>query len=55
MDVFIIADSTRRTWEWLEEHGVNYQFRDLFHGYLFSATAHKPVADQIAANGKKTS
>ncbi len=42
MDVFIIADSTRRTWEWLEEHGTDYQFRDLFHGYLFSATARKP-------------
>ncbi len=41
MDVFIIADSTRRTWEWLEEHGEGYQFRDLFHGYLFSAIAHK--------------
>lgn len=41
MDVFIIADSTRRTWEWLESHGTNYQFRDLFHGYFFSATARK--------------
>jgi demethylmenaquinone methyltransferase/2-methoxy-6-polyprenyl-1,4-benzoquinol methylase len=43
MDVFIIADSTRRTWEWLEAHGESYQFRDLFHGYLFAATAKKPV------------
>lgn len=42
MDVFIIADSTRRTWQWLEEHGTDYQFCDLFHGYLFSATARKP-------------
>jgi ubiquinone/menaquinone biosynthesis C-methylase UbiE len=40
-DVFIIADSTRRTWEWLESHGTNYQFRDLFHGYFFSAAARK--------------
>jgi len=40
-DVFIIADSTRRTWEWLEAQGENYQFRDLFHGYFFSATAQK--------------
>lgn len=43
MDVFIIADSTRRTWEWLAEHGTDYQFRDLFHGYLFAATAKKPA------------
>lgn len=41
MDVFIIADSTRRSWEWLEAQGTNYQFRDLFHGYFFSATARK--------------
>jgi ubiquinone/menaquinone biosynthesis C-methylase UbiE len=42
MDVFIIADSTRRTWEWLQAHSENYQFRDLFHGYLFAATGRKP-------------
>lgn len=43
MDVFIIADSTRRTWEWLEQRGADYRFQDLFHGYLFSATARKPA------------
>lgn len=43
MDVFIIANSTRRTWELLEQQGVDYRFRDLFHGFLFSATARKPA------------
>jgi ubiquinone/menaquinone biosynthesis C-methylase UbiE len=47
MDVFIIANSTRRTWEWLEAHGEEYRFRDLFHGYLFSATARKPVTEPV--------
>lgn len=42
MDVFIIADSTRRAWEWLEVHGEDFQFRDLFHGFLYAATARKP-------------
>lgn len=46
MDVFIIADSTRRAWEWLEaSDGENYQFRDLFHGYLYAATIRKPQAE----------
>jgi hypothetical protein len=43
MDVFIIADSTRKAWEWLEAHGEDYRFRDLFHGYLYAATARKPA------------
>ena len=42
MDVFIIANSTRRPWEWLEAHGDNYHFCDLFHGYLYAATVSKP-------------
>ncbi len=45
MDVFIIADSTRKTWPWLEQHGEDFAFRDLFHGYLFAATAKKPVTE----------
>lgn len=42
MDVFIIADSTRHAWEWMEAHGDDYRFRDLFHGYLYAATIRKP-------------
>lgn len=47
MDVFIIADSTRRAWDWLEANGEDYRFCDLFHGYLYAATARKPqVTDE---------
>ncbi|GAB4307324.1 MAG: hypothetical protein Kow00117_00490 [Phototrophicales bacterium] len=43
MDVFIIADSTRRAWEWMQaSDGEDFQFRDLFHGYLYAATIRKP-------------
>jgi demethylmenaquinone methyltransferase/2-methoxy-6-polyprenyl-1,4-benzoquinol methylase len=43
MDVVIIADSTRRAWEKLPALGVDYQFEDLFHGYLYAATVRKPL------------
>jgi ubiquinone/menaquinone biosynthesis C-methylase UbiE len=43
MDVFIIADSTRRAWENLQAVGEDFQFRDLFHGYMYAATARKPI------------
>lgn len=42
MDVLIIADSTRRAWEWLEANGIDYRFQELFHGYFYAATVRKP-------------
>jgi len=42
MDVVIIADSTRKAWEKLATFEGNYQFQDLFHGYLYAATLRKP-------------
>jgi demethylmenaquinone methyltransferase/2-methoxy-6-polyprenyl-1,4-benzoquinol methylase len=53
MDVMIIADSTRRPWEWMQANGENYQFRDLFHGYFYAATVRKPAVTiaKISQNG----
>lgn len=45
MDVLIIADSTRRAWEWLEANGAEYRFQELFHGYFYAATARKPRSE----------
>jgi demethylmenaquinone methyltransferase/2-methoxy-6-polyprenyl-1,4-benzoquinol methylase len=43
IDAFIIADSSRRPWEWLAAHGENYQRHELFFGYFYAATARKPL------------
>ncbi len=43
MDVMIIADSTRKPWEWMQEKGVDYQYRPVFHNYLYAATVKKPL------------
>lgn len=43
IDVFIIADSTRHPWEWMQQHGTDYQYRELFHGYFYAATVRKPL------------
>ncbi|XWX03502.1 class I SAM-dependent methyltransferase [Aggregatilineales bacterium SYSU G02658] len=52
MDVVIIADSSRRAWERLETLGEDFQFVDLFHGYLYAATVRKPLAVKAYANGR---
>lgn len=43
MDVMIIADSTRKPWEWMQQQGQEYQFREIFHGYLYATTCRKPA------------
>ena len=43
MDVMIIADSTRKPWEWMQEKGEDYQYRPVFHNYLYAATVKKPL------------
>jgi demethylmenaquinone methyltransferase/2-methoxy-6-polyprenyl-1,4-benzoquinol methylase len=43
MDVMIIADSTRRPWEWMEKQGIEYRHEEVFHGYLYAATVKKPL------------
>ncbi len=42
IDFLIIADSSRRPWEWLQSHARDYQRRELFHGYFYAATGRKP-------------
>lgn len=42
IDSFIIADSSRRPWEWLREHGQDYQRKEIFMGYFYVAVARKP-------------
>jgi ubiquinone/menaquinone biosynthesis C-methylase UbiE len=42
IDVFIIADSSRRPWEWLAAKGQGYERKELFFGYFYAATAQKP-------------
>jgi ubiquinone/menaquinone biosynthesis C-methylase UbiE len=43
-DMFIIADSTRQPWRWLENQGEQYRYQDLFHGFFYAATVRKPPA-----------
>lgn len=42
IDAAIIADSSRRPWEWMAARGVDFQHRELFHGYFYAATVRKP-------------
>jgi ubiquinone/menaquinone biosynthesis C-methylase UbiE len=41
MDVLIIADSTRRPWEWMAKVGTDYRFVEVFHGYFYAARVRK--------------
>ncbi len=43
IDAAIIADSSRRPWSWMQGHGQDYQFEEIFHGYFYSATVRKPL------------
>ena len=43
IDTAIIADSSRRPWEWMRMHGSNYRRDELFHGYFYVATVNKPM------------
>lgn len=42
VDAFIIADSSRRPWEWMATHGENYQREEVFLGYFYAAIVTKP-------------
>ncbi len=42
IDAFIIADSSRRPWEWMAANGKDYQHAEVFHGYFYAATVRKP-------------
>lgn len=41
MDVLIIADSTRKPWEWMAQVGTDYRFVEVFHGYFYAASVKK--------------
>lgn len=42
IDAAIIADSSRRPWEWMQARGQNYERREIFHGFFYAATVRKP-------------
>lgn len=46
IDAAIIADSSRRAWEWMQAHpeGRDYERRELFHGYFYTAKVRKGSA-----------
>lgn len=46
IDLAIIADSSRRPWEWLAAHGQDYQRKELFHGYFYVASCRKPAIEE---------
>lgn len=50
IDIFIVADTSRRPWEWLHDKGERYQREDLFLGYFYAATVQKP-RQVVAVNG----
>ena len=41
VDTFIIADSSRRPWEWMAAHGEDYRREEIFLGYFYAATVRK--------------
>lgn len=49
IDAFIIADSSRRPWEWMAANGEGYRREELFHGYFYAATVRKPVLNSPVA------
>jgi ubiquinone/menaquinone biosynthesis C-methylase UbiE len=42
LDIFIVADTSRRPWEWMEANGEDYRREEVFHGYFYAATVRKP-------------
>jgi ubiquinone/menaquinone biosynthesis C-methylase UbiE len=42
LDVLIIADSTRKPWEWMQNQEAEFEFRETFHGFFYAATLKKP-------------
>jgi len=42
LDIFIVADTSRRPWKWMEANGENYRREEVFHGYFYAATVRKP-------------
>lgn len=47
IDAFIIADSSRRPWEWMAANGEGYQRAELLHGYFYAATVRKPLPNGV--------
>lgn len=46
MDVlgaFIITDTSRHPWEWLEARAENYRRNEVFHGFFYAAVGRKPT------------
>lgn len=43
IDTAIIADSSRRPWEWLETHAQDYRREEVFHGFFYAAVGRKPA------------
>ncbi len=48
IDTAIIADSSRRPWEWMERMGSGYRREEIFHGYFYAAVVRKPL--EVAVN-----
>ena len=51
IDTAIIADSSRRPWEWMQQAGDSYRREEIFHGYFYAAVVRKPV--KVAVNGRE--
>lgn len=43
IDTAIIADSSRRPWEWMQRMGSDYRHEEIFHGYFYAAAVRKPL------------
>lgn len=42
LGVFIITDTSRRPWEWLQSRAEGYVREPLFHGFFYAAVGRKP-------------
>ena len=51
IDTAIIADSSRRPWEWMQRAGNGYRREEIFHGYFYAAVVRKPL--EVAVNGRE--
>jgi ubiquinone/menaquinone biosynthesis C-methylase UbiE len=43
LGLFIITDTSRRPWEWLQTHTENYHREEVFHGFFYAAAGKKPA------------
>ncbi len=43
LGLFIITDTARRPWEWLEARAEQYHREEVFHGFFYAASGKKPA------------